>query len=176
MIFWILIVLLGLGIIYAFVWPFLDVFGESWLGNVVFGFLTAMIVALVGGMVGFGILALVSLAIPTTLHSQAHDELRAVSASSSIEGRFYLGSGYVDGKRVLNYITAEDGYSELKQADASASRVFEDEGADPYVISYDWAKDAWWWIPGAFPMGTTYDFHIPPASILEDFTVDNGAS
>lgn len=173
MIFWILAVIILAAIVYGFYWSFSEQMGDSWIGCTVFGGLLALVSVLVGGLLGAGIIALSALAVPVTLAEQRDTDLRAVSASSSVEGRFFLGSGYVNGVRTLNYVVALDGYSELRQAKADNSRIYEDENGSPYVTSYEWVKEAWWLAPGSLDMGTTYDFHIPEDSILEDFTVDN---
>lgn len=173
MLFIILALLILAGVVYSFIWSFLEEMGDTWVGCAVFGLLTSVLTLCGGALLGGGLLALTSLAVPTAVHETEDDRLRAVSASASIEGRFFLGSGYVNGVRTLNYIVAEDGYSELRQARATDARIYEDESTAPYVTVYSWGKEAWWWMPGVFPVGTTYDFHIPQDSILEDFTIDN---
>lgn len=174
MIFYVILAITLAGVVYGFVWSFREGMGDTWIGCTLFGLLTGFLSTAVGALVGFG---LISLLYWTTtdleLRGQEDETLRAVSASSSVEGRFFLGSGYVDGVRTLNYIVAEDGYSELRQARADDSRIYEDETAQPYVTTYYWEREAWWLTPFSVGQGTSYDFHIPPASILEDFTIDN---
>lgn len=147
---------------------------ETIIGGIFGSFLILLAGVFFGGVLTFGGSALLYLTVQPQVHVERNETLRAVSASSSIQGRFFLGSGYVNGVRVLNYISAEKGYSELRQANASASRIFEDESAAPYVTVYEWAKEAWWIAPGRYGAGETFDFHIPEDSILEDYTIDNG--
>lgn len=66
---------------------------------------------LIGGFVVFAI------AFGATSHQANHFQseqtytLKALSSSSKVEGRFFLGGGYVDGVRTLNYITETNGQS-----------------------------------------------------------------
>ena len=97
--------------------------------------------------------------------------LRALAVGDGIQGQFFLGSGSVDGERVLNYVVQRDGYATLEQVDADKALIFEGEGT-PHVESTERVLDAWWAAP--FPligMTTGYQFHIPAGSIIESYSV-----
>lgn len=101
-------------------------------------------------------------------------ELQALDTGDSMSGRFFLGSGYVNGERTLNYIVKTDGgWSEVGAHGADHSRIFEDESDRPVLIETYWT----WGNPWLFPWdwGTTdnADFHIPDNSVVEDYTVRN---
>lgn len=163
MIFWILIVLAVVIVGGTFIWWWI----EEGLIAIAFALLAAIGSLLVGG----GLLAL-ALLIPGDKMTEETFDLRAISSSSTVQGRFYLGSGYVDGKRTLNYIAQEDGYSRLGQGIASASRVYEDT-EEPTVTEYTFWYSNGWVIPWEFVTGWSWDFHVPRGSILENYTITN---
>lgn len=146
-------------------------------GDIGFGFVTAFLTLLTGALVGAGILALLSL-IPTTPHIESQRyELRAIaSGGESVSGEFFLGSGYINGERVVNYIkqvTDEDGtYSVIDSATGYAARIFEDS-SEPYMLDYDWFYSNGWVIPFNVKTGDSWDFHVPAGSVLENYTIDN---
>lgn len=147
---------------------------DGWWG-VALGFLISLIVAIIWGLGVLGIWG-ATVTNGAAFESKSVDsELRAFSVGDSIEGRsFFLGGGYVDGKRVLNYIVQRDGFSTIEQVNADESRVYEDETASPYVEVKTFSVEMWWLILGPVSTGTRYDFHIPDNSILENYTIDNG--
>jgi hypothetical protein len=172
MVFWILLGIAALIPIVVAIFFFMD---EGFLAGVGFFFVSAFLAAC-----GLGLVALILSAIAagtgwTDTRYETRD-LRALGNSSSIEGRFYfLGGGYIDGKRVLNYIVQQDGYSTLEQADANDSRIFEDEQESPYVYSAYSERKNTWLVPWPVLGGEAHDFHIPADSILENYTIDNSA-
>lgn len=136
-----------------------------------FAALVSIVAAMLSALVGGGLLAL-SLLIPGTVVREQTHPLRAIGDSSSIEGRFYLGSGYIGGSRQLNYIKQGDGYSMVASAPGESSRVFEGSSG-PSVIEYEHVYSNAWVIPWEFRIGWTYDFHVPAGSILEDYSITN---
>lgn len=98
--------------------------------------------------------------------------IRALANNSGIEGSFFLGSGYIEGKQVFNYITEDgNGAIRLQSMDAAQATIFEDtNNAHLRVIKTVRS------IPGVVPwdIGSTmhYDFHIPKGSIIQNYKVD----
>lgn len=164
MIFWILLVAAVVAVVITFWWWFLE---DGWAYAFLFSFATAALAFIVGA----GLLALAAL-IPGEKRTDETFELRALATSSTVHGRFFLGSGTVDGKRTLNYIAKEDGYSRLGQGVASASRVYEDTER-PTVTEYTFWYSNGWVVPWEVVTGYSWDFHVPAGSILEDFTLTN---
>ncbi|MUG03563.1 hypothetical protein ECC01_21495 [Bacillus tequilensis] len=167
MIFWILLALA----VVAVVWTYIYFAFFDWAGGAGFALLPAFLAALGSGLIGGGLLAL-SLLIPGEKITQQTFDLRAISTSSTVQGRFFLGSGYVDGKRTLDYIAQEDGWSRVDRGIASASRIFEDTER-PTVTEYTHWYSNGWVIPWEVEAGHRWDFHIPSGSILEDYTITN---
>lgn len=166
MIFWIAlaVVVILVGLLGIAMWrdgevlPFL---GPTFVGTVIVAGV-ALVCASVGAALG-------SSSIVTD-----RAELAALSNGSSVQGSFFLGSGRVDGKRVLNYVEQHDGYSTLEQVDADDSRIYEDEPDSPYLVTQWEVRDtSWVWWPWDFWGQPRYDFHIPADSIVESYVIDN---
>lgn len=173
MIFWILVGIAAVITIAVIVYCIMD---DGVLWALGMGLCTALISAAALGIIGGLAGSAVAYATGWDDSDTERSELRALSASSSIEGRFYfLGGGYIDGKRVLNYIVQQNGYSTLEQADASDSRIYEDEQAAPYVESTYTTRWNTWIVPWPVAGGEQHNFHIPEDSILENYTIDNAA-
>ena len=47
------------------------------------------------------------------------------------------------------------------------------DAASPTVTEFQWVADYLCLFPGTASKGTTYSFHIPEGSILEDYTITN---
>lgn len=146
-------------------------------GDIGWGAGMAIMTLIVGGAVSVVLLLLLSL-IPTAPIVESHRyELRAIAAGGeSVSGQFFLGSGYIDGERVINYIkqiTDEDGtYSVVDSATGYAARIFEDSN-EPYMLDYDWFYSNGWVIPFNVKTGDSWDFHVPAGSVLENYAIDN---
>lgn len=161
MLFWIIIVLVIAATAYA-IWQ-----GYDWVDGIPVLFLTSI--------AGLVILFLTAVFIPCNvdLVNEKTAGLKALGTSSKAQGRFFLGSGYVDGKRVLNYIQqADDGAMKVSQTEADDALIF--EGSDSATVTtkhYDYNNG--WIIP--WPIGSTdkYDFHVPSGSVTESYTIDN---
>lgn len=164
MIFWVLLVVAVITIAATYIYNAMD---DDWA----WAFLPALLTAIISLVVGGGLLAL-ALLIPGGKHTDETYGLRAISSSSTVQGSFFLGAGYVDGKRTLNYIAQEDGWSRIDRGIASASRIYED-AEKPTVIEYTHWYSNGWVIPWEFKTGYSWDFHVPAESILEDFTIAN---
>lgn len=169
MIFWVLVVLAAAVVVGTFIYfAFLDDLGMG----IGFGLLSAFLAAICSAIVGGGVLALSLIWIPGEKVTHETFPLRALATSSTVQGRFFLGSGYVDGKRTLNYVAQDDGFARIDQGIGSASRIF--EGAEkPTVTEYTYWYSNGWVIPWEFTTGYSWDFRIPAGSILEDYTITN---
>lgn len=168
MIFWVLLVLAVLVVVGTFVWfAFLD---DLRMG-IGFGLLTALLAAIGSAIVGGGLLAL-SLLIPGGKVTHETFPLRALATSSTVQGRFFLGSGYVNGERTLNYVAQDNGYARIDQGIGTASRIFEGS-TKPTVTEYTYWYSNGWVLPWEFKTGYSWDFRVPSGSILEDYTITN---
>lgn len=98
--------------------------------------------------------------------------IRALANNSGIEGSFFLGSGYIEGKQVFNYITEDgNGAIRLQSMDASQATIFEDTN-NAHLRIIKTVRS----LPSVVPwdLGSTmhYDFHIPKGSVIQNYKVD----
>jgi len=170
MIFWILLALVIIATVWAFIWGLND-----WAGGIGMGFLCAFGAAVLGAVIGGLLMLLLAIWFGPTAQFKGDSEhhLVALQTSSSVEGRFFLGSGYINGERTLNYITDDDGAFRIQSADADASIVYQDS-ENPTVTVFEFSFENPWFAPWSFGTTYTYEFHVPEGSILSDYTIDNG--
>lgn len=160
------------------VWCVYRLWSNGWFETIIGGILGSagafIGIILCGAIVMALTMAFSAMGLEPRVTSQHDNDLRAVALSSEVQGQFFLGSGYIDGERVLNYIAEhEDGAASVEQVSARNAYIYEDEANDPYVTTFDWSIGAWWWAPFDWDFGNTYAFHIPEGSILEGYTIDN---
>lgn len=140
---------------------------------------------LLGALTGLGAAVIIGgIATAATGSFKTQEEyrvpLKALAASQSVEGHFFLGSGSVNGKRTINYITADGNRNYLQEADASRSTVIEDTpvAAGPHLTAFNQCMNNPWIAPWQMcrPLNAderSMEFHIPAGSVLSDYTVDN---
>jgi len=170
MIFWILVALTAIIVIGTFAVNVTDPYGG-------FGFaLAASFLALIiSAVVGFLTIMFCSL-IPTN-HDLIRDDthkLKALGNNTTTTGRFYfLGGGYIDGKRVLNFISEHNGGAiKVEKADAEDATIYEgNDTATVRVRHFD--HNNGWVTPWPLGSHTTYEFRIPEGSVVESYTLDN---
>lgn len=125
--------------------------------------------------VGFFILLVLCATVPfqTTQTSENSYPLKALNNNSQTSGHsYFLGGGYVNEERVLNYIASDQGAYYVRSAPADHSKVYEGSEQTEVTIREHEGRNKWI-VPWAFKGTTTYEFHIPAESILSDYTLDN---
>lgn len=134
-----------------------------------------ILVPFLGALVGLLVLGIGTLSAPSSYYKHTGDttvDLRSMGSGDSVSGRsYFLGGGYVEGKKVLSYISAEsDGASVLRSVNADQSRVYEDTDK-PTVTIKSFDKHIWWLAP--FPTDSTknYVFHVPKGTVSDSFTM-----
>lgn len=166
MIFWVLLVLAVAVGVWTFIYfAFLDDMGIG------LGIGCAVLAAMTAGLVGAGLIAL-ALLIPGEKVTHETFALRALATSSAVQGGFFLGSGYVNGERTLNYVAQDNGFARIDQGIGTASRIFEGSTKST-VTEYTYWYSNGWVIPWEFKTGYSWDFRIPSGSILEDYSITN---
>lgn len=161
MLFWIIVTLIVAATTYA-IWQ-----GYDWFDGVPVFFLS-----IIGGAV---VLFICAILIPShvDLARENTTSLKALGTSSTQQGRFFLGSGYIDGKRVLNYIQQDtSGAIQVKHTDAEDALIF--EGSDKATVTkktYDFNNG--WILPWTIASKDKYEFHIPEGSVTESYTIAN---
>lgn len=173
MLFWIIVGLVAAVTIGAVVWSVCEGWNDG-LDHVVFGFIGLF----VSGGVGFLLMVVTTAVIHPPLErvvvSEKTQQLRALGNASGLEGRsYFLGGGYVKDKRVLNFITNNEGGAiKVERADAEDSVIYEDSTvASVKVTHVDYVNG--WIVP--FPLGDDHEYesHIPAGSVVESYALDN---
>jgi hypothetical protein len=173
MLFWILLTLLIIGmIINSILW--------IRVGYAINALLTDLIVLIIGGMVVVLLPMFLTSAFTPEKTTTSHEyELRALGAGESASGRFYLGTGYINGERVINYTYSDESngatFSKVDSAPGDDSRIFEDVPVDaqPSVTSRKTVYTYPLLVPWSMGLTRTWDFHVPAGSIIEDYEIKN---
>jgi len=167
-IFWILLAVTILATMWAFGAWIYEGFGMA----LVVSLLTAACVA----FVGFLIFVACGSWIPwnNDTVSDGTYKLKAIGNASAIEGRLYfLGGGYVNDKRVLNFISQRDGGAiRVEQAEAGDATIFEGSASATVQVKHIDHINGW---VSPWPLGShdEYEFRIPTGSVAESYTLDN---
>lgn len=170
MLFWILIGLIVAITAFVVVMEASDSYGSPFIGGIV----TLVISATVGFFVAVVVCAIARPPLEAVPVGEKTQQLRALGNANGLEGRsYFLGGGYVKDKRVLNFITNNEGGAiKVERADAEDSVIYEDSTAASVKVTHvDYVNG---WI-APFPLGDShkYEFHIPAGSVVESYTLDN---
>lgn len=100
--------------------------------------------------------------------------LRTLGTANGIEGHsYFLGGGYINSERVLNYITQRDGGAiQVQTADADVSVVFEDAPAGTGTVQKLHVDHINGWVT-PWPLGShdQYVFHIPAGTVADSYSL-----
>lgn len=136
----------------------------------------AALSGLTGAMISFFIAVMVGIFVPT--HFELEEQLELVSASdgSSIEGHFFLGSGYVGDRQVYSYrYQLDDGGLIWDQVQNSPEVVvYEEEREDAVLLIYVTVPDdeRWYLVAVLVDSYRKYEFHVPKGSVLTGYVFD----
>jgi hypothetical protein len=165
MIFWISVLV---AVVVALLFIYTDEAGV--IGSVFCGAIAGTLLLMIAGAIVVGITATLKPTIASTA------PLKALATSKSVSGTFFLGSGSINGKRTINYITADGNRNYVREADASTAVVIEDSPTSPSIVELKECADNPWVMPWTFCRGiegVKTEFHVPAGSVLSDYTVDN---
>ena len=167
MIFWILLGLAVVAVVSVYIYAGINE-GFGW------AFAPAAATAAIAAFVGGLLMLLLSIWFgPSSQYrGEADHKLAALQTADTVNGRFFLGSGYVNGNRTLNYITDDDGAFRIESAAARNSVVYQDADS-PTVTVHEWYLENPWFAPWSFSHWHTFTFHVPEGSILSDYTITN---
>lgn len=167
-------------IIFVFLAITFFVFWDDWDAWDIVGNTFKIIAAIfLNAFAGFLALLLVhgvaNIVTPYEYDSTTESSLVAAKTSDTVEGKFsggvFASYGYVDGKRVISYISQEaDGAYVTGYLDADKTRVYEVNDEKPYIETIREVKENGWFIPGGvFDSNETYKLYIPEGTIVESF-------
>jgi hypothetical protein len=171
MIFWTLVALVAAATIFN-VWRSINDDYNEFFDHIMYGAASVFI----GGIIGGILFLLCAWLIPwnQAVVSDNTYKLKAIGNSSALEGRtFFLGGGYINDKRVLNFISQRDGGAiHVEQAEAEDSTIYEGSKDATVRIQHIDASNGW---IATWPLGSgdEYEFRIPTGSVVEPYTLDN---
>lgn len=131
--------------------------------------LGAFIGAVVGAVIAIPISILIGFLFPASLdYHQETYTISAIQDGRTIQGRFFLGSGTIEGVQVFSYYQNTDGYKTLESSPAAYSRIIECDCVPAVEIS--WVESGIW---STTPdKETDYIFYVPEGSIVTNYTLD----
>ena len=94
--------------------------------------------------------------------------------TASVNGRFALGSGFVNEKPSFMYYQVVDNGYRLKSVPADRTTIIEDENDKPYIkelLVVDYGR-----LSGSRTVicyRTTYEIHVPKDTIVKDFSLNS---
>lgn len=141
-------------------------------------FLGVFVTPILGGLIMLLAIGIPALCLPASHYKEVGNEtvnLRSMGSGDGISGRsYFLGGGYIESKKVLNYIRSEaDGASRLRAAPAELSKIYE-VNEKPTLITRSYEKRVWWLAPFKVGSVDNYEFRVPNGTVSGDFTVSTG--
>lgn len=137
------------------------------------GVIIGLVVAAIASAVLLATVMSISIAVipqEKTFTGETTVNIRALDSDSGMEGKFYLRTGYIEEKRVLDYISEEDGVMKLGRVPADSAILRESDEA-PALIVRNYEMTNGWIVPGAISVVQEYEFIIPEGSVKEGFAV-----
>lgn len=128
-----------------------------------------------GAMAGLAVGFLIALAIPMdTYHKKYSLKIEALQDGSNTVGRFFLGTGHIEGKMKYVFYYEEDGLYTLKQVDSGDAKVKYTDGTPQVDVTEIEITDSW--INGiALDMDIhdkTYIIEVPKGTINNSYNLD----
>lgn len=178
MIFYITMVLSLIVLFMAGVGFLMDVIEPEGIFGYIFGGIFSLFIgAFVALVFAFLVLGTANIFIPkeSKLVEETTVSLRALDAGSEISGRYFVGSSYIDEKKVLEYISeAEDGGLRVASVPAGESVIYERDEETPKLVIKTYEESNPWLAPEALYSYKNYEFSIPKGSVKESYSVSVG--
>lgn len=155
--------------------------GYGGLGNdwtmLAMGVVLCLMVMFMALMAGCGLAAAIGSAFASYPVEISRQELVALRDKDGIEGRFFLGSGTMEGAPYYFYYSkiSAGGFKPGKVKVSDGVRVYEDApDGTATLTSYEWDSNlglAWLIAIPVNSGGYSYDFHVPKGTIRTGFTM-----
>ena len=165
------------GLAFAIWFLFEVIEADSIIGKILGGIFSLFIAAICGFVFVLASVGIGNIFIPkeTKLVSETSVSLRALDAGSETSGRFFVGSGYINEKKVLEYISeSEDGGMRVSTAPANMSVLYERDAETPKLIIRHYEQVNGWLAPEAVHSFDNYEFVIPKGSVKDSYAVSVG--
>jgi hypothetical protein len=130
---------------------------------------------LIGVFFGTAVMFMLGQAVPSgVVETGERYEIGALQDAFAYSGRFFLGSGTVNGEIYFFYYQREGAGYVARQAEGWRTVIYTDESERPYVATLRAAVVDPVWANFAMSWGSqrSYAFHVPPGSIVSSYTLD----
>ena len=149
-------------------WSAWKEFGDETFGGFIIG-------AIAGALVGTIVLVILTLSYEDKKYSTLIGtyELECIQDGSSVEGRFFVGSGYVGESMKHSFYYKQGGGYRFKQI--SASNSFIEYGDKPMVYVYDLRYPdnlSKWVVDKTKGKEVSYKIIVPKGTIKQDYSLD----
>lgn len=166
-------------LIFAFQGIFLDrIMRPDTLGGYFFsGMLYLFCMACAGGLC-LGISYGIGQAFTSSPVEGQHQHLAVIRDKDGVEGRFFLGSGYIENQQYYFY------YQNLPDGGLRPGKVVADQGVTVYqedrkdaeLVIFNWKINypAWAWLvclPAPEGTGKSFEFHVPKGTVKDGYSM-----
>jgi hypothetical protein len=124
-------------------------------------------------IITFGFLY-VDVAYATQSEEYSDNYIISLKDTMFVNGRFALGSGYIDEKPAFIYYQVVNNGYQLKSVPADQTIVIEDENDKPYIketLSVNYARLSGMRSVNSYK--TKYEIHVPKDTIVKNFNLDS---
>lgn len=151
---------------------------EEWLLKLWYSFLFTLAAAAIAGVVT---VILIGISYSTSdnsewvLKSEEETSLVALKTADNTSGEFHGGLfasyGYIEGQRVINYISKDEGGGiRTDYATADSSIIYETDDS-PRMVAQVFHRGNYWVLPWNVMNGYTNLFYVPPGSVVEGYEI-----
>lgn len=103
---------------------------------------------------------------------QYDKEIIALKDDGNADGRFFLGSGYINNDMVFYYVTNEHGTYKISRIKAGDATIIYSEDS-PRIEKYSAEKFVhWWYYIFAIPVSYYTQIYVPEGTIQYGFNID----
>ena len=150
----------------------------DWIGNLLIGLTASTVLCTIAGLIIYVVGSLLILPFDketAVVADTKKQEIVALADNSGTSGRFFLGSGSVDGDMFYSYMVMQDGYKTIKTMKAK-DVLIDDSGKVEPCIEYrelqppDAGEGIYWWF--WTPTESQVIIHIPPNSVTTTYEID----
>lgn len=159
---WILVLIILGGVIFS-VW-FAFEYGDFLY--LPFGFMMTFLVFIFAALIGGG----ASYNLPHT-YKHTNVDIIALQDGNSVNGKFFLGSGYLNGEPTYTFYTSENGGAKLSNQPAENVIVYQDTNK-PYAVRETECVSDFKWLVDCPSSDDIVELHIPKGTIKSNYVLD----
>jgi len=165
-------VIILIGIIVGFIWGVIDSYLEGYSGWLLDGIVFGILKGISGALIGF----IIAFIMPMDLQEKNYTlNIEALQDNNSISGKFFLGSGQIDGKMQYVFYYEENGYYRMMQVDYNLVQIKYSDGIPKVNVTEMILSDAfinYFTIPPPNYAKKSYIIEVPKGTIKNNYNLD----